>query len=212
MAHTLKVGTAFLLATSVLTISSGATRSNTLQRPRNRRVTKGLVAVTVNAPVQELLTAYVHWLAAQPATSSKPKPLMPAPSGGHLQGGQTASQQTPGIIHMPSLDLYAASGISLYHSEDPQKNPAFIQDLPSNLTKLGGKPDEVRPTLKEAIGMFTELKPYQSAILASERDTIFALTFPADVARCQGQDMAVKQLKGRAREIGLNVIEVRLHN
>jgi len=183
------------------------------QKKSNTSPTGAGAVVTVDVPLQEFLNGALVWLAHHPEAIPKARPLIPAPSQGGLHSGhEDAPGPAPMTIKMPSLDLYSPAGVSIYHSEDQQKNPAFIRALPGSIQQAkDAKTDEIRPTLQEAIEMLAELKPYEAAIMARKQVTIFALTYPADTARCGAQDQAIQQLKERAQRIGIRVIEVRLH-
>lgn len=111
-------------------------------------------------------------------------------------------------MRTPSVDLYSPSGVPLYYGTDPKANVAFIRALPRSIPHTTSLPS--RPTLKETIEMLDELKPDEAALLAGKEYTVFALTFrgPRD---SKEQDEAVQELKKRARRIGINVIDVRLH-
>jgi hypothetical protein len=68
----------------------------------------------------------------------------------------------------------------------------------------------VRPSLKEAIEMFSEFKAQEEALLADKRYTVFAVTYP-DWDHCKEQNEAVAKLRARGAQTNIRVLEVRLH-
>jgi hypothetical protein len=174
-------------------------------------IPRSTVVVTVNATVQELMVGYLRWVHRHPEVMRQALP----PISGNSQVWQDPASRSdrvvdPLLIRMPSIDLYSRGGKSVHHGTSPQGNATFLRALPRSIPKGRAIHDESRPTLREAMGMLPELKPYESEFLKKKGYTVFALTYPGDPTRCKAQDEAVKQLEGRARRIGIRVIEVRL--
>jgi hypothetical protein len=167
--------------------------------------------VTIEAPLVELNQRYLRWIHHHPEVMQQPKPLIPPPPPGEWPNSSAGSNRdvTPLLIRMPSIDLYSPTGVSLYHGTDSDKNAKFIRGLPHGIPSGSAvTADELRPTLQEAMEMFSELKQYASAPAAKKEYTVFALTYP-DVTR-KAQNEAMEELKNRAGRIGFRVIEVRL--
>jgi hypothetical protein len=144
--------------------------------------------LTVNATLQNLYDGYHSWT--------------------HRHLGSAS----PNVIKtfMPFIDVYSPSGVSIYHGEDSDKNATFIHALPSNIPHGNVvKTNAARPTLQEAIDMFPELATYKINSGPENVYTIFAVTFP-DTERCKAQNDAMVQLKARAQNTALRVIEVRI--
>jgi hypothetical protein len=142
---------------------------------------------TVSSPAEELSEGYLKWAVNHP---------------------RSVEAEARIRILMPTLDLYSPSGVSLYHGEDSLANAAFIRTLPKGIGNA--KPATSRPSLKEAIEMFSELKAKEDALLADKSYTIFAITYP-DWDRCMDQNAAVAELRGSKGRANIRVIEVRLH-
>ena len=173
--------------------------------------TSGATVVTVDAPVQELLGGYLRWSQQHPEAIPEARPLIPRPAqgGAQSQPGEGAGTGTEiHVLRMPSVDLYSASGVSLYYGSKSKENAAFIRAFPDSIRQA--KADHVRPTFKEAIEMVDELKPYEAALLARKGCTVFAVAFPG-FGESEEQDEAVRELKHRADKLGIGVVEVRLH-
>jgi hypothetical protein len=141
----------------------------------------------VHAALEEMVTGYLRWEHQHPEAIQSGKPLM---------------------LAMPSIDLYSPAGVSLHHGSDSEKNAAFIRALPQTLREA--RTDEVRPSLKEAIEMFAELKTQEVALLSNKEYTVFALTY-ADTDLCKAQNDSIEKLRGRAHQLGVRILEVRLH-
>jgi hypothetical protein len=111
-------------------------------------------------------------------------------------------------FRMPSIDLYSPSGVSIHHGENSDTNAAFLRSLPNGLNDaaVGGP----RPSLKEIIEMFSELKSQEGSLLAAKSYTIFAITYPFEEF-CKAQNEAVEKLRERKMKIRMRIIEVRLH-
>jgi hypothetical protein len=134
-----------------------------------------------------MVTGYLRWEHKHPEATQNGKPLM---------------------LAMPSIDLYSPSGVSLHHGADSEKNAAFLRALPRTLREA--RTDEVRPSLKEAIEMFAELKAQEAGLLSDKEYTVFAVTYP-DSGLCKAQNDAIEKLRGRAHQLGVRILEVRLH-
>jgi hypothetical protein len=140
-----------------------------------------------NATVEELSGGYLKWIGAHPKAVPADKRLK---------------------VLVPILDLFSPSGISLYHGEDSVANAAFLRTFPKGMD--GPKQVGLRPSLKEAIEMFSELRSKEDALLADKRYTIFAITY-LDWEPCKDQNEAVSKLRERKGQANMRVIEVRLH-
>lgn len=150
-----------------------------------QHVTSGVYIV--NASVAELADGYNKWQGDHPNV---------------VQAGKSLR------VNMPIIDLYSTSGILLYHGEDSATNAAFLRTLPEGIGKA--KTSVARPSLKEAIEMFPELKAQEDALLADKRYTIFAITYP-DWDHCKDQNEAVAKLRENKAQANIRIIEVRLH-
>jgi hypothetical protein len=137
-----------------------------------------------NASVNEMATGYLQWWRYHPPAEKVPK------------------------LVMPFIDLYSPSGASIYHGADSEKNAAFIRGLPRNIPRSGTA--ETRPTLKEAIEMVPEFKARESELLSDKRYTVFAVTYE-HWDQSKAQNDAIAKLRERASQIGIRVLEVRLH-
>jgi hypothetical protein len=111
-------------------------------------------------------------------------------------------------LGMPILDLYSPSGTSLYHGEDSTANATFLRSLPKAMGRTTATAP--RPSLKEAIEMFPELKLQEDTLLADKRYTVFAITDPT-WDHCKDQNDAVAKLRESKDHANIRVIEVRLH-
>jgi hypothetical protein len=183
-------------------------QTSTAQTKSSQRPASSVAVVTVDVPTDELLLGYLRLEQQHPGVIPQPQhPLIPAPQQGalHSQSAATHSEAPP-ALKIPSLDLYSASGVSVYHDTDSEKNAAFIRGLPRSIRQA--KTDEVRPTLREAMEMFTELKPYEAAPVSKHEYTVFVLTVP-DKASCKAQNEAIQELTSRVG-LDIRVIEVRL--
>jgi hypothetical protein len=201
------VGRNVLLVSVLLhfTLQTGATQTGPDRNPA-----RSVGVVSVDAPLQEVLDGYLPWLERHPEAVPHSQPLIPGPTGAVAPRAQEAPV-TPLVIMMPSIDLYSPSGVLIYHGTNSEKNVAFLRALPANIPSIGhANTSPVGPTLREAVEMFSELKPYEAALLITKHYTIFALTCP-DSAHCKEQNEALQQLGGHLHEIGIGVIEVRLH-
>jgi hypothetical protein len=141
----------------------------------------------IEASVQELTAGFLKWEQHHPAATTPGKPMM---------------------LAIPSIDLYSPSGVSLYHGGDSEKNASFIRDLPGNISHA--KTEEVRPSFQEALEMFEALKSQKALSPADHQYTVFALTY-AGADFCKAQNDAIQQLRSRAGQIGIRILEVRLH-
>jgi len=143
---------------------------------------------SVHASVDEVSLGYIRWAALR-SKNKRAKVMLTLP--------------------MPSIDLYSPDGLSLYHGANSDENAAFIRALPRSIphSSTAG----TRPTLKEAVAMFTELKPYEAKILRRRGYTLFALSYKgADFCRAQNDAIASLE-KARAARVGIAVVQVWLH-
>jgi hypothetical protein len=137
-----------------------------------------------HASLNELATGHLHWLRSHTPAEKVTK------------------------IELPSLDLYSPSGVSIYYGVDSEKNAAFIRGLPRNIRRSGIVKN--RPTLKEAMEMIPEFKAQESRLLSDTRYTVFAVTYE-HWDQAEAQNDAIAKLRERAPQIGIRVLEVRLH-
>lgn len=178
--------------------------------------------IVVDGSTSELLNGYNAWmhrhrevldsLRTNPAKASI-NPGYPSPSASSspsinpFSASQNEPAYSPLIINTPSIDLYTPSGISVLHSTNSVINVQTIRSLaehkvPQQKTSL----NEFRPTLREALQMFSSLKPFEDRINGY---VLFALT--CSQARCDAQHQAINQLQAKHGLGSINVIEVNLH-
>lgn len=188
------------LGLQLSTIQSGADESKTT------------ALVSVEAPLEEAMQGYLRWIGRHPEAIPRPqKPIPGLPQGSPNRDSEADRGVDPLQVRMPSIDLYAPSGFSLYHGVDSEKNAAFIRALTRRIAEENTpRTNETRPTLREAIEMFAELKTYKVGHLEDKVYTLFALTYP-DTVLCKAQNEAIQEIKNGTRRIGIRVIEVRLH-
>jgi len=141
-----------------------------------------------NASVEELATGYLDWVSRQPDTGGDSKPHR---------------------MEMPTLDIYSPAGVSLYFGANSAANAATIRKLSQELPKQASSP--ARPSLREAIDMFHELKSQKEKILSGQRYTVFAITYP-NWDHCKEQNEAIVQLREHRQQMpNIQIVEVRLH-
>jgi hypothetical protein len=147
-------------------------------------------ALTAATPAhrQELLDGYHMWQVHHPETKSPTGTL---------------------TIDVPTVDLYSSSGQPLYHIEgNPVASASFLRSLPTHLSQYKTtKPDIPRPSLKEAIDMFSGLRNQESALLSSGKYTIFAVTY-LDWDYAKEQNDAIVELRKHLGNSNLQVIEI----
>lgn len=169
--------------------------------------------VAVDAPLHEILNGYVKWLKHHPEAIPHAQPLIPKTPG--LDASPSQDVASPLVIRIPSVALYSPSGISVYYDTNSDKNAAFLRALPSGTGDARqANTGAAEVTLREAIEMFAELKPYEGALLAEKRYTILALTCADNAGwgtRCKNQNEVIDQLV-RVNRLGIGVIHVRVHN
>jgi hypothetical protein len=137
---------------------------------------------------RELLDGYHMWQVRHPETKS--------PTGSL-------------VIHVPTIDLYSPTGEAVYHIDgDPTASAAFLKSLPTQLARYRtSKPNAPRPSLKEAIEMFSGLKGQENDLLTTGKYTIFALTFLQwDYAKAQND--AINDLRRRLKNANVQIIEI----
>jgi hypothetical protein len=143
--------------------------------------------VTIDGSVEDLARGYLQWMKSHP-------------------------DAVPGVdrlkLEMPTIDLYAPSGASIYYGADSTRNGAFLNTLPQGIRDA--KTTVARPSLKEAIEMFPAFKGQEDALLSDHRYTVFAVTYP-DWDKCKEQNDAIAKLRARATQSNIRVLEVRLH-
>jgi hypothetical protein len=167
--------------------------------PSNSSRLSAANVITVESSVSEMMAGYLKWIHVHPEVM-------------HVHGtGASNSDSEPLIVKMPSIDLYSPTGVSLYHGTSSQGNALFLQDFPHNVHRLdAAKMTEIRPTIQEAMSICPELEPYKASIVGKKQYTIFAMTYP-NAPIYEEQNKTVQQLKSRAQQLGLIVIEVQLH-
>jgi hypothetical protein len=143
--------------------------------------------IIVTASVEELANGYLDWDEHHPNA---------------LPAGKTRK------LEMPMMDLYSASGASIYFGANSAANAAFLRAFPEGIAST--KADGVRPSLKETIAMFPELKAQEADLISGKGYTIVAVTFP-NWDHCKEQNEAIAKLRERAAQIKIRIIEVRLH-
>ena len=120
---------------------------------------------------------------------------------------QKEIEYSPLLVRTPSIDLYAPSGISVLHSTDPLSNPQSIRSIATHgITQPKTPLAELRPTLTEALQMFSNLKPFETR---ANEYVLFALT--CSETRCDGQRQAIDQLRATPNLKGVRLVEVNLH-
>jgi hypothetical protein len=149
---------------------------------------------TAELSVGELNAAYLLWMNRYPLAFPR---------------GSTT------IRGMPALDLYSPAGVSIYYGEDSRKNADFIRSLPKGIPsdKTGAATSTlgaIRPTLREAIEMVPEFNARKQTQLTNGLYTLFIITFP-DWDQCKAQNEAVAEFRRHTRELGVRILEVRLH-
>lgn len=114
---------------------------------------------------------------------------------------------------MPSIDLYAPSGESVfYNAGDGDLNAHYLKSLVTDLHKPGiPRMDTPRPSLKEAIEMFPELARDRDTLLNSHAYVVFALTY-ANWKPAESQNTALLQLKMHCKTLGIYVVEITLRS
>ena len=151
-----------------------------------------LPAISIDASVNEMNDGYLAWMRQHPGVVPKGTPLK---------------------LAMPTIDIYSPEGALLYYGGDSTENAALLRTLPRNIKNVKSAAlttSMPRPSLKEAIEMFSALREREAALLSGKRFTIFAFTYP-NWDRCKEQNEAIEQLRGRITQSELRIIEVRLH-
>lgn len=162
--------------------------------------------ITIQSPLSTMFEGYLNWLHHHPQAGTSAS-----------ADGQDLSKGTPSTaagtslrVSMPSIDLYSPSGVSLYHGTNSEKNATFIRGLlPGGPPRHMNPPSEPRPTLQEALAIFPQFRPYETSVLANRMYTVFAMTYP-NQSKYKEQNDAIEQLRGRARELHIRVIEVQV--
>jgi hypothetical protein len=154
--------------------------------------------VSVNAAVGELLDGYLGWTHKHPE-------LRPGSGSKLAQPGKAGA---PYRILWPTLDIYSATGASLYHGNDSEGNVKVVRALPQLLPKTDAM--QIRPTLEEAEAMFPELSHERMPSSARIKYTVFVVNYAKRPA-CNAQDEAIQQLKKRVAGSRIRVVEVRIN-
>jgi hypothetical protein len=143
--------------------------------------------IIVTASVEELANGYLDWDEHHPNA---------------LPAGKTRK------IEMPTIDLYSAAGASIYFGANSATNAAFLRTLPQGMSTA--RTDAVRPSLKETVEMFPQLKAQEAELMSGKAYTIVAVTYP-NWDHCREQNEAIAKLRERAAQSKVRIIEVRLH-
>jgi hypothetical protein len=143
---------------------------------------------TTSANRQELLDGYHLWGIKHPEAKSASGTLM---------------------IRVPTIDLYSPDGQAVYHVEgDPQASAVFIKSLPAQLPRFKAlKTTTSRPSLREAIEMFSGLRNRESDLLSSGKYTVFSVTF-LHWEYAKAQNDAIDDLRRRLKNTDLQIIEI----
>lgn len=158
----------------------------------------GIKLISVDAPESELLDGYHNWMLHHPAELPQYQPKTPNPKSL--------------LVATPSLDVYSETGKPLFHGTDSHANSAFINGLPNSIAAVtSSTPREYRPSLSEALGMFSELDFYKKTSSNRNGYTIFAIAC-SDQARCGEQHKAILALGTHLHAGNISVIEVRIHS
>jgi hypothetical protein len=189
----------------------------------------GAYVVTVQASVLDALWGYAHWSLQHPnamhwyqVQQSENSLKTPDKLGTNAPGADSSSGTTM-RLPLPSIDLYAPSGISVYYGTNAAENAQFLHTLPEGIHWAEAHKTLVfRPTLEEAIAMLSQLKPYQSGFLPANGYVIFALSLVgspsntpdahlrSEEEQSRIQDAAMQEFEQRARQAGIRVISVQL--
>ena len=148
------------------------------------------MVVSIQAPRREFLDGYLNWIHE------------------HQKGDFDV------VIPTPYIDLYDSSGRSVCYENHPERVPALLHLLLNPAASPVDVRPAKRPSLAEAMNMFSELKPYERRVPGRTRYTVFALSNPDKPDRAEAskqQDEAVAELKKHASDLKIRVIEVRIH-
>jgi hypothetical protein len=145
------------------------------------------MVVTVDAPKLEFMDGYLDW------------------THRHQKGSFDISLPTPYI------DLYDSSGRSIYYQDNPERASIFLRALLNRAESPADARPARRPSLPEAVSMFSELRQYERQAFGKPRYTVFALSNVDKAGVCKAQDDAVAELKKHASDLNIRVIEVRIH-
>lgn len=203
------------------------------QQKEKTKSGEGAYVVSVHAPVMEAAHGFLDWIikhqSAVPWYRESPRAKLAGKPQGTLSHG-LAGPEPPARgerstlpLWLPQMDLYAPSGDSIYYSTTAAKNANFLGTLPAGIRWAKAHKTPVpRPTLKEALSMFVELRPYIPSLSDSKRYTIFALSLIGTPSKAPSgrlryserqskiQDVALEKIERRARQIGVRVISVQL--
>jgi hypothetical protein len=169
---------------------AGAQSSRGDAKPSNRLP----AAIYIETPIKTWVEGYSHWVTARPDVVLATK-----------EGTGSLIQ-----LHTPFLDYFASDGKSLYTNTSADANIDFLHNLPQSAQKkAGGESSDLEPTVGDYLDMFPKLNPYKARILARKRPVLFAIC-KDDTPACADQNQALKEFKGRAASLGIQVIEVKL--
>lgn len=150
--------------------------------------------IYVETSVKAYTDAYASWVTARHDVVL----ALEKDSGGKLQ------------LRTPFLDYFASDGKSVYSNSSASANADFLHKLPqSGEKKPGSEGDELQPTVGEYLSMFPKLNPYKAQILARKSPVLLAIC-KDDTPSCADQNQALKEFKGRASALGIQVVEVKL--
>jgi hypothetical protein len=179
--------------------------------------------IIVDGSPHELMDGYHSWMVRHKEvldslrTGSAKASINPNSSSSSVASGdhpitlspqpQDDADSSPLLVRTPSIDLYSPSGISVLHSTDPASNAQIIRSIADHRITAGKVPlKELRPTLREAIQMFSKLGPFGNQVNGY---VLFAITCAE--ARCDSQREAINQLHAMPVLKGVSVVEVNLH-
>lgn len=181
---------------SLLSVFLGAAQLLSAQTPKGNTKPSNKIpqAVYVETPIKSWTDGYASWIAARPDVVL----ALEKSSGGKMK------------LQTPFLDYFASDGTSLYSNSSASANVDFVHKLPqSGQKKPDSEGDELQPTVGDYLGMFSKLSPYKAQILARKSPVLLAIC-KDDTPSCADQNQALKEFKGRAAALGIQVVEVKL--
>ena len=150
--------------------------------------------IYVETSIRSYTQGYANWVSGRPDVAMA------------LEKDSAISVQ----LRTPFLDYFASDGKSLYSNSSASANIDFLHKLPqSGQKRPGSEGDELQPTVGEYLGMFSKLSPYKAQILARKSPVLLAIC-KDDTPSCADQNQALKEFKGRAAALGVEIIEVKL--
>jgi hypothetical protein len=157
-------------------------------------ISKAPQAVYVETSIKSWTDGYASWVASRPDVVQ-------------------ANEKATGVqimLRTPFLDYFASDGKSLYSNSSASANIDFLHKLQQlGQKKPDSEGDELQPTVGEYLAMFPKLEPYKAQILARKSPVLLAIC-KDDTPSCADQNQALKEFKGRAAALGIQVVEVKL--